>query len=251
MMKQNMEAVKFDIETKREGCFTCLTIAGLVIGFIIIMFNSGGKHGSPPPNYEMMKAGAFILVSSLIVFGIMRLFTDDYLMIDPYTEHIMSVETFFFRKTTTLLCPFKDVKYIKLETNEIVGKSSHTEFYLNLFIKDDIKKSVDSVSMPLKTGCQFDPDVAELRNKAVQIASITECQVVYGYKIPLKERLQPKNVKVIPEKEDNHKAPLPVKNLSYNMESDFIDEGKEKICPSCGGKIPAQNKYCNGCGKEL
>jgi hypothetical protein len=251
-MKQNSiyKPVKFDFQSDRENRFSWLMGAGLIVAFAVFIFGAPGKHGEPPICPGAMGVGFFMGLASLIIFGGLRLLTNDYLLVVPGTEYVRLCTTFFFIKTTAFFCPFKEVRYVELRTETRTEKSSrYTDFSLHLVMTNSRQKSTDNISMSETSGYQFDYRVAKLRDKALQIATIIGCQIVYGDKIPPHERFQAKNL--AETQEPSLEKPADVSGISVeNVQSDFIDYDEGKICPACGRIIPSQNKYCN-CRREF
>ncbi|MEQ8189590.1 MAG: hypothetical protein ABRQ39_16600 [Candidatus Eremiobacterota bacterium] len=249
-MSKKTEAIRFDIETKRESLLSNLMFGGLVFGVIIMFMGLDGKHYRSYPG--IIIAGFFIAAVSLVVFSLLRYFTDDYLMVDPAGEYIMEYNNFFLWKKTSVYCPFKEVLHVKLDSETRIESSkkssrAYTDFFLYLAIKKGAKTYVKKVSMPDRPGYQFNEDVAWLRDKAFNIAETIGCDIVYTAKIPPEERLKPK--KEIPLKTYN---PVTADRTSANnMDSDFTYTEEEKICQSCGEKNNRQNKYCYRCGKDF
>ncbi len=195
LSKQKSEAIKFDIETKREKLLSNLMIGGIVMGILIMYAGLDGKHGRYYPS--IIITGFFITVVSLIVFSLLRYFTDDYLMIDPAGEYIIEYNNFFLWKNTSVYCPFKEVIHVELESKTRIENSknssrAYTDFFLHLAIKKGAKTYVKKVSMPESPGYQFNEDLSWLRDKAFHIAETIGCDIVYTNRIPLEERLKPK-----------------------------------------------------------
>ncbi|MEQ8223579.1 MAG: hypothetical protein ABRQ37_14805 [Candidatus Eremiobacterota bacterium] len=249
-MSKKTEAIRFDIETKRERHLSNLMFGGIALGVLIMYAGLDGKHYRSYPN--IIIAGFFITVVSLVVFSLLRYFTDDYLMVEPAGEYIMEHNNFFLWKKTSVYCPFKEVLHVKLESETRIESSknssrAYTDFFLYLAIKKGAKTYVKKVSIPDSPGYQFNEDVAWLRDKAFNIAETIGCDIVYTDKIPHEERLKPK-------KEISLKTHIPLttdRPSAKSMESDFTYSGEEKICQSCGEKSRGQNKYCNSCGREF
>ncbi len=241
-MKQKFEAIKFDIKTERETVLLVLMLGGIGVGVAIVFIGLGLKRGSIGPIHpNVVITGIFIALISLIVFGLLRYFTDDYLMIEPDREYILEYNNFLFWKKIYVYSTFNEVDYIKLNSESIIISSRYcTSFTLTIYFSNtQVSQTYTKiVSMPEELGYQFNKDVSLLRDKALQIADMIGCDIIYTDKIPPKERLKPKSV-------INNQPSV------NNMKSNFSCSGKEKICQSCGEESKGQNKYCNSCGREF
>ncbi len=270
----NNEPVHFDFESNREWFFT----AFIIIGVFIMCLGFGGKHGSPPPNPTIILAGLFTgIISALTRFSI-----DDYMTFDPDTGYILLSNQFLFLKTTTFLCPVKDLLEVKLETSRRSSKSgSYTDFFIQVRIPGyGIRKDKQIVSMGETPGYQFDSSVATLRSKALRIASMAGCKITYSEKIAPEKRKQPEALKKEEKKKEfqpfspqysintvrkgtsriefnnflrkPEKKPLSLSEIKSDfIESDFTADYGSKTCKECGEKSPANCQFCNNCGAVL
>ncbi|MEQ8171545.1 MAG: hypothetical protein ABRQ38_21835 [Candidatus Eremiobacterota bacterium] len=168
------EPVHFDFESNREWFFS----AFIIIGLFIMCLGFGGKHGHPPPNISIILAG----LATGIISALTRFSTDDYMTFDPDTGYILLSNQFLFLKTTTFLCPIKDLLEVKLDTSQRSSKSgSYTDFFIQVRIPGyGIRKDKQVVSMGAALGYQFDSSVATLRSKALRIASMAGCKITYS-----------------------------------------------------------------------
>ncbi|MEQ8224415.1 MAG: zinc ribbon domain-containing protein [Candidatus Eremiobacterota bacterium] len=270
----NNEPVKFDFESTREGCFT----AFIFIGFIIMFCGLGGKHGHPPPNIAIIFAG---LVTG-IISAMARFSTDDYMIFDPDTGYILLSNQFLFVKTTTFLCPIKDLLEVKLETSRRSNKSgSYTDFFVQVRIPGyGIRKDKQIVSMGETLGYQFNSSVETLRSKALKIADMAGCKITYSDKIAPEKRKQPGALKKEEKKKEfqpyspqysinpvrkgtrriefnnflkkPEKKPLPLSEIKSDfIESDFTADSDSKTCKECGEKSPSNCQFCNNCGAVI
>ena len=268
------EPVKFDFESTREWFFT----AFIIIGVFIMCLGFGGKHGHPPPNIAIIFAG---LVTG-IISAMARFSTDDYMIFDPDTGYILLSNQFLFFKTTTFLCPVKDLLEVKLETSRRSSKSgSYTDFFIQVRIPGiGIRKDKQIVSMGETLGYQFDSSVATLRSKALKIADMAGCKITYSDKIAPEKRKQPEALKKEEKKKElqpcspqysinpvrkgtrriefnnflrkPEKKPLPLSEIKSDfIESDFTADHGSKTCKECGEKSPSNCQFCNNCGAVL
>jgi len=266
--------VKFDFESTREGCLT----AFIIIGLFIMCLGFGGKHGNPPPNPTIILTG----LATGIIAALARLSTDDYMIFDPDTGYILLNNQFLFVKTTTFLCPIKDLLEVKLETSRRSTKSgSYTDFFIQVRIPGyGIRKDKQIVSMGETLGYQFNTSVATLRSKALRIASMAGCKITYSEKIAPEKRKQPEGLKKEEKKKEfqpyspqysintvrkgtkriefnnflrkPQKNPLPLSEIESDfIESDFTADYGSKTCKKCGEKSPDNCQYCNNCGAVL
>ncbi len=268
------EPVKFDFESTREGCFT----AFIIVGLLIMCLGLGGKHGNPPPNPTIILAG----LATGIIAAMARFSTDDYMTFDPDTGYILLSNQFLFVKTTTFLCPIKDLLEIKLETSQRSSKSgSYTDFFIQVRIPGyGIRKDKQVVSMGATLGYQFNSSVADLRSKALRIAEMAGCKIMYSEKIEPSKRKQPGKLQKEEKKKEfkpyspqygthtikkgtrriefnnflrkPEKKPPPLPEIKSDfIESDFTADYGSKTCKECGEKSPDNCQFCNNCGAVL
>lgn len=250
-MKQN-EPIKFDYNSSLETLFNVL----LIIGIMAFFFGLPSKHGHtfPPPWYP----GLIIIgLTMFVMFGLLRLLTNDFIMLDPIENYVIAHHKFLFIKSCQRHCQLNSLKGVKVATTIRRTKhNTYVDFNVHLiFPNGKVKKSTRKTTMTKRQGYQFDINVAEIRNWAVSIAEMAGCQVIYSDKIPPNEQLQPQTIESIgfePVKEINEAfSPDNIYIPFQNNNNPFALSSLETKCPSCECIITSEQTICPNCQRKI
>lgn len=186
---KHSEQIKFDYDSGLEILFNIL----IFVGIVIFLFGMPGKNGNTLP-FPLYPGLIIMGINISFIFSILRLFTNDYIVLDPVDNYVIMHYNFLNMKSSSKYCPLKSIRAVKFaESQSFIKIKNNVEFTVLLVFSDGkIRKSKRSSTVNIKQGCKFDASFGELRNWAIHIASIVGCKVSYSPKVPRHEQLQPK-----------------------------------------------------------
>ena len=186
--------IKFDYHSGREIVFGGIAAVGLLVMLFGCPLTMVYIHSIIIAGLLTALVGFLLLVAGMKLYQ----FTKDYLILDTGKNEIYSNKG-FFRSKTTFLCRLDEIKEVSLLTESAMGPRSsvredrrHIRFFLEIRMPDyNTVRCADTVFAIDETGCQFNSEIAKLRDYALKIASASGCNITYSHKIPEKEQLQP------------------------------------------------------------